>query len=234
MTRLHVAVALCSSLLSLPAVAAAQPGQQPPPPPPPGSSPGYGYGAYGMTVPGVQEHEGFFLRLGIGVGWFDMKTDFMGEDLHIKGPAGHLQLAIGGNLSRNFILFGQLFVNAAEEPTAEIGGDEEDLEDLTVSLGALGVGLAYYLPSNLYFSGTLAVSQLRLEDDNDGSDAESEAGPAFMAQLGKEWWVSDNWGLGLAGQMFLSRNRDDDDAEGDEDVTWTTLGFGLLFSATYD
>ncbi|HEU5056611.1 MAG TPA: hypothetical protein VFU21_08790 [Kofleriaceae bacterium] len=233
MTRLLASLAICLPLLSLPAVAAAQPGQ-PPPPPPPGSSPGYGYGAYGMTVPGVHEHEGFFLRLGFGVGYLGMKTEFMDDDLEIKGPAGHLQVALGGNLSPNLILFGQLFVNAIDDPTVEFGGAEEEVDDMTASLGAVGIGLAYYLPANVYFSGTLAVSQLRLEDQNDGNDAESEPGPAFLAQIGKEWWASDNWGLGIAGQFILSSNEDEEDAEGPIDVTWTTLGFGVLFSATYD
>ena len=235
MARLHMALALCLPVLALPAVAAAQPGQQPPPPPPPGSSPGYGYGAYGMTVPGVHEHEGFFLRLGIGFGYLNMRTEFMDVDLDIKGPAGHLQVALGGNLAPNLILFGQLFVNAINEPTVEFDGEEEDAEDMTASIGALGVGLAYYLPSNVYFSGTLALSQLRLsEESGDEEDFESEYGPALMGQIGKEWWVSDNWGLGLAGQFLVSSNKDDEDAEGSLDVTWTTLGFGLLFSATYD
>ena len=235
MARLHIALAFCIPVLALPVIAAGQPGQ-PPPPPPPGSSPGYGYGAYGMTVPGVHEHEGFFLRLGIGLGYLNMRTEFLDEDLDIKGPAGHLQLALGGNLSPNLILFGQLFVNAINEPTVEFNGEEEDAEDLTASIGAVGIGMAYYLPSNVYFSGTLAVSQLRLSDDSgdEENDAETEAGPAFLAQIGKEWWVSENWGLGLAGQFILSSNEDDEDAEGEIDVTWTTLGFGLLFSATYD
>ena len=188
-----------------------------------------------MTVPGVHEHEGFFLRLGIGLGYLNMRTEFLDEDLDIKGPAGHLQVALGGNLSPNLILFGQLFVNAINEPTVEFNGEEEDAEDLTASIGAVGIGMAYYLPSNVYFSGTLAASQLRLEEDsNEENDAESEVGPAFMAQIGKEWWVSDNWGLGLAGQVLVSSNKDDEDVEDTEDVTWTTVGFGLLFSATYD
>jgi hypothetical protein len=235
MTRLLAAIGICLAVLSLPALATAQPGQ-PPPPPPPGSSPAYGYGAYGMTVPGVHEHEGLFLRLGIGLGYLNLRTEFMDEDLDIKGPAGHLQVALGGNLSSNLILFGQLFVNAINEPTVEFNGEEAEAEDMTASLGAVGIGMAYYLPSNVYFSGTLAVSQLRLSDDSgdEDNDAETEIGPAFMAQIGKEWWVSDNWGLGLAGQFILSSNKDDEDAEGEIDVTWTTVGFGLLFSATYD
>lgn len=235
MTRLLVALGVCLSVLSLPALATAQPGQ-PPPPPPPGSSPGYGYGAYGMTVPGVHEHEGFFLRLGIGLGYLNMRTEILEMDFDIKGAAGNLQVAIGGNLAPNVIIFGQLFASSIAEPTVEFGDEEEEVDDSTASIGGVGIGLAYYLPANVYFSGTLAATQLRwsVESDGDDEDAESELGPAFVGQIGKEWWASDNWGLGLAGQVLVSSNKDDDDAEGEADVTWTTLGFGLLFSATYD
>lgn len=235
MSRLLLAAGLAFAVLSLPAVAGAQPGQ-PPPPPPPGSSPGYGYGAYGMTVPGVREHEGFFLRIGVGGGYLKSSTEFMDLDVAVKGPAGAFQLALGGNVSPNLIIYGELFGHAIVEPTVEFDGNEDDAEDVTASIGGIGVGLAYYLPSNVYFSGTLAASQLRWTEDNGDvqEEFETELGPAFVGQIGKEWWVSDEWGLGLAGQILVASNKDDDDAVGPEDVTWTTVGLSLLFSATYD
>lgn len=235
MSRWFLAYSFALAVLSIPLAAAAQPGQ-PPPPPPPGSSPGYGYGAYGMTVPGVNEHEGFFLRLGLGFGYLNMSTEFNDQDLAIKGPSGIFTLALGGNISPGLIIYGELFGNAIVDPTVEVGGDEAEVEDATASVAGVGVGLAYYLPSNIYFSGTLAASQLRWTQDTGTEDieAETEFGPAFVGTIGKEWWVSDNWGLGLAGQLVFSSNKDDDEAIGANDVTWTTVGLGLLFSATYD
>lgn len=234
MSRTLFSISLLA-ILSIPAVASAQPGQ-PPPPPPPGSSPSYGYGAYGMTVPGWHEHEGFFLRLGLGFGYLNMSTELMDTDLAIKGPSGIFQLAVGGNVSQNLIIYGEIFGNAVVDPTLEFDGDEQETEDTSAAIAGIGVGLAYYLPANLYFSGTLAASQLRWTQDTGTTDieAETEVGPAFIGQIGKEWWVGDNWGLGLAGQLLFSSNKDDDDAVGADDVTWTTVGFGLLFSATYD
>jgi len=234
MLRLRLATMLALAVLSIPAVAAAQPGQ-PPPPPPPGSSPGYGYGAYGMSVPGVHEHEGFFLRLGVGVGYLNMSTEFMNDDVAVKGPSGLFQLALGGNVSQNLIIYGELFGNAVVDPTVEVNGDEFDTEDSSASIAGIGVGLAYYLPSNVYFSGTLAASQLRFAEQNGGveEDYETDLGPAFVGQIGKEWWVGDDWGLGLAGQVLFGSLKDDDDSIGGE-VTWSTVGLSLLLSATYD
>ena len=54
----------------------------------------------------------------------------------------------------------------------------------------------------------------------------------FGAKLavGKEWWVSDHWGLGLAAEAVLAITPD----SGTNPPTWTTFGGGLTFSATYN
>ena len=48
------------------------------------------------------------------------------------------------------------------------------------------------------------------------------------ALVGKEWWVGTDWGIGVAGQVLIVRASDDflGDIGG--------LGFGVLFSATYN
>jgi hypothetical protein len=232
MSRTPPALGLAFAVLSIPAAAAAQPGQ--PPPPPPGSSPSYGYGAYGMTVPGVREHDGFFLRMGLGAGYLRSSTEVMDQDVAVKGPAVNFQLALGGNLAPGLILYGEIFGNGIADPTVEFEGEEVDTEDTSLTLAGVGIGLAYYLPVNVYFSGTLAATRLTWTDNTGPAEEEydSELGPAVVLQVGKEWWVSDQWGLGLAGQLLLSSNKDDEDAV--EEVTWTTPAFSLLFSATYD
>lgn len=235
MSRSLLAISLALALLSIPAVAAAQPGQ-PPPPPPPGSSPAYGYGAYGMTVPGWHEHEGFMLRIGVGGGYLNMSAEEGGTEVSVNGPSGIFNIALGGNVSPGLIIYGELFGNAIVDPTVEVNGADFETEDASASIAGVGVGLAYYLPANVYFSGTLAASQLRFTQDyGDGTtdEYETDFGPSFTGQIGKEWWVSDNWGLGLAGQILVGSLKDDDEDFGGE-VTWSTVGFGLLFSATYD
>ena len=57
-----------------------------------------------------------------------------------------------------------------------------------------------------------------------------DPGLGLKLAVGKEWWVSDHWGIGVAGQFFISRN-DDPDAT---TVKLTTLGGGVAFSATYN
>jgi hypothetical protein len=64
---------------------------------------------------------------------------------------------------------------------------------------------------------------------------DTEFGPGLSLVLGKEWWVSDNWGLGLAGQLYAARMKDRQPAfVGSETPTWRALGLNLLFSASFN
>lgn len=47
--------------------------------------------------------------------------------------------------------------------------------------------------------------------------------------VGKEWWVSDNWGLGVAANFMVGSMKDKD-----YDTRWTGLSTSILFSATYN
>jgi hypothetical protein len=90
--------------------------------------------------------------------------------------------------------------------------------------------LAYYLPNNVYIAGTLATMQWSVteSDDSNATLADSKWGFGVQGLVGKEWWVSEDWGLGVAGEVMAASMKDDDDN------TWTGLAFSLLFSATYN
>jgi len=49
--------------------------------------------------------------------------------------------------------------------------------------------------------------------------------------VGKEWWVSNRWGLGVA--IFGSFSQSKDKGDGVE-YTIKNRAFGVLFSATFD
>jgi hypothetical protein len=56
-------------------------------------------------------------------------------------------------------------------------------------------------------------------------------GASFMA--GKEWWVSHDWGLGVAGQFRVAWMKAKAEFAGSDD-TMTATAFAILFSATYN
>lgn len=175
-------------------------------------------------------HDGFYLRLHIGPAYTRMSTSDPVTDVVVKGTGGAFGVAIGGSVSKNLIVYGELFDDIAVGPTVEVNGVSNDASD-DVSAGAIGVGvgLAYYImPANMYVSGTLAMSQISIQEDGD-EIGETDFGPGVSLMIGREWWVSPSWGLGVAAQLFAGQMDDKDGGP-----TWTTTAFAIAFSATYD
>ncbi|MFH1144165.1 MAG: hypothetical protein V1774_06450 [Candidatus Eisenbacteria bacterium] len=183
-----------------------------------------------------QHDRGFFLRMSAGIGSAstgeDFPTGFGDVDLDASGLSGDANFAIGAIVSPNLALHATLMGWSVVDPDVEIGGIGFETDDVTMSLSGFGAGLTYYVhPANIYFSGSVCAATLELEArrENTTVTAESDTGVAFDFTVGKEWWVGDRWGLGLAGDFGLHSIPD---AEADGDLSGTN--FGVRFSATYN
>jgi hypothetical protein len=80
----------------------------------------------------------------------------------------------------------------------------------------------------MYVTGAVGVSWLR------GSTGPGFATPAvgvgLSADAGKEWWVSDRWGLGVAARFWFTHTSD---RESSVSTDYDMTGVALLFTATY-
>jgi hypothetical protein len=195
----------------------------------------YRGGAYMETPRGHHEHDGFYLRIHVGPSAVAAVAD---DELEtsVSGTGGAFGLAAGVALAPNFIVYGELMANTALSPTIESGVLEvETSEDTAFSLIGVGPGMALYLPGNFYLSSTLAFTRLVLDPDTEETDDEatSDLGVTLTAAIGKEWWVSSNWGLGAALQLYGGAMKDGDAVnDNGEDVVWGAGGVLLAFSAT--
>jgi hypothetical protein len=118
----------------------------------------------------------------------------------------------------------------AVSPKLKIGGDEFKTKD-DVSAGVVGVGggvIYYFEPINLYVSLALLADRLQIQDGSDDV-ASTDRGLGIDVMVGKEWWVSDEWGLGIAGAFRHSSMKDQHDGP-----TWTSDSFNVAFSATFN
>jgi hypothetical protein len=88
----------------------------------------------------------------------------------------------------------------------------------------IGAGITYYLPSNLYLTGVIGLSRASFEFDGDEYDALTGIG--FIGDVGYEWAIGADWGLGLAGRLELHSVQGDDEQ-------LTTAALGVLLSLTY-
>ena len=169
-------------------------------------------------------HDGFYLRLQTGFGG----TSASNDDITLKGGSGALNVEIGGALARNFILYGKLFGTGTPNPDVKIGGITFETDnDLNGNFGALGIGVTYYfMPVNLYISGALSATSLSLTQDGDEIGDPGNGGGLHLG-IGKEWWVSAQWGLGIGAELALTHVKGDNDTK-----DWNAGSFVLLFSAT--
>jgi hypothetical protein len=180
----------------------------------------------------ARDHEeGFFLRLSAGGGSASTQVDvpangFMpATTMKFSGTAGDVNIAIGGIVASNLALHGTLFGWSIAQPDLEAGG-QSAISSGDLTLAGFGGGVTYYfMPVNFYLSGSIGAGKLEF---NEGSvSGRSSAGLMFDATAGKEWWVGDSWGLGVALGLSLHSIPD----EGTDD-NWSGGSVAIRFTAT--
>jgi hypothetical protein len=201
--------------------------------------------------PGAYEHDGFYLRFGGGFAPYAEGVRSDDENAAAEnsegtvtgfGPVG--ELMIGGSLSRRLILGGGIWTaTVISTDFNQENGDPvpEDLRDpnlfaiagpfLDWYFGKLGhrVGQGgWHLQGAVGFASMAGyLPDLWDDDENRGY------GAGFMVGLGYDWWVSEQWKLGVLGRATVAGIRKDDL----NDDTWYhgVASFpAVLFTGTYN
>jgi tetratricopeptide (TPR) repeat protein len=190
--------------------------------------------ALAERMEGVESHDGFFLRFLGGVGYAfhtgklsPQRAQELGTDrLSARGVALLFSSSIGWCVAESFALHFGLLGNVI--PSASIGG-RDDLNP-AVSVGGLSLGATYYwMPLNLYLSGNLFGAAVSVVVDKSEKGTTTNDGYGLELLLGKEWWVSDNWGIGAAAQLSLAGSPSQD-----VDGGIVSISTGLMLSLTYN
>jgi hypothetical protein len=203
------------------------PAQRPPqvrvapaPPPPPPPPPAY-YRPY--ESPDRHRHAGFYLHLDLGPSY----TNSSGGGQSVYGWGGAFGGALGGAVAENFILAFHFWITGSSNPTVKQPGQSfGTVGDDSNNLVGIGPMFAYYLmPANIFLSVT--PSFVKVSRRINGFEGSTKWGVGSRFSLGKEWWVSDHWGLGVIANFDLGYNQD----QGlNPDVT--TVAGSVGFSAT--
>ncbi len=154
--------------------------------------------------PTAFRHLGLYLHADTGIGFLSSSA----QDVTVSGPSWSFGASIGGALQENLIIAADVFGMAALNPNVSVSGQSSyPTSNYTLTLAGIGPELVYYfMPGNVYVSGTLAFT--RLSESSDGTDySSSDVGLGARFSLGKEWWINRHCGLGLAGQFMFSSNR---------------------------
>jgi hypothetical protein len=183
-----------------------------------------------QELAGRRKHDGFFLRLSLlGVGFSHSTVSNEGTDVVLSGFCNFADFALGYAIIENLILHANVYGPVIYDPTLEVNHDEMTLKDGAAYLMGYGGGITYYfMPVNIYATLAAGAARIRIAPD-EGPELGTEYGFSMQVIVGKEWWVGDNWGLGIAGTGVYQR------MEGTENgPIWTTFAGGLMFSVTYN
>ncbi|TNF37695.1 MAG: hypothetical protein EP329_02455 [Deltaproteobacteria bacterium] len=180
-------------------------------------------------------HNGFLMRLAVGFGYTRASQDADDGNLVLAGGGGLASLAFGGMIGKNLALNADIFGSSAFEPAVVVDGEDiGDARDTTMSIGAVGLGVTYYLmPANVYFAASFGAAKGRIETraatvfGTFVARSTSDVGFAINLMIGKEWWVGPEWGIGVAGQLIIGSL-----PAADGDIH--PLALGVAFSATFN
>ena len=185
--------------------------------------------------PGFHKHDGFFMRIFQGLSVGRMHGDVATGELRVAGVGFFEDFACGYAIKENLILFGEYSLEIF--PDASLSGPGKNpavVRTLPIVL-TFAPGVTYYVePQNVYVSGALGMAINQADEDSVDTRAavvkhRSKPGIGGSLVLGKEWWVSANWGLGIAFRVALART-----SEIDTDYAWLLYSASALFSATYN
>lgn len=177
-------------------------------------------------------HTGFMLRLELGTGYathsFTYSQPVLPDFDASGGTLGQFGLVLGGAIAENLVLGGILFGQVADKPTVKVEG-REATSDSTMNISGIGPTLVWYHGgTNIFLDASLMA--LQHSADAEGRTVTSDTGVGFRLGVGKEWRVSESWGLGAA-LHYLYGNTETKESELTETIT--SSSFGLTFSATY-
>lgn len=178
-------------------------------------------------------HDGFFLRLsgGPGMALTSAKGDHITTE--VFGAGGDYNVALGGALSENFILHASAWGWRLFDPTVKVSlgklSAEDTMEDSTLGVNMLGLGATGYFGDNFYATASAGVALLVMEIDGERKESDTP-GYGLDVALGKEWWVADHIGLGVAAAFGLHRIETED--KGNPPLMGTS--FALRLSGTYN
>jgi hypothetical protein len=191
---------------------------------------------YGAKDPPKRHvHEGLFARFAGGFGTARVGIDTDAQDAFTGSASGlalATEVALGFTPLRGFVLGGAIDTLTISSPNAS-GGPDFALTQLE----QFGIYAAYFPNprAGLSFQGGMGLAALVMgqgfaKNGVEGTRAYTAIGVGGMLGGGYEWWVSDEWGMGLLGRVLYAAT-----SATDSGVPWThrTLGVSILLSATY-
>lgn len=160
--------------------------------------------AFAVSAP--KTHDGFFLNGTLGLGYGNYVNEFKNEGVKIesKGAQATSGFKIGGAIIPNLILHATISANSIVTDIKATNNEGEratiPLENQAYKIAILGAGITYYLPSdlNIYLSASAGVAAYSEFCFFGNIISNHESNFSMNLSAGKEWWVNNELGVGVA------------------------------------
>jgi hypothetical protein len=173
-------------------------------------------------------HDGFYLQLDVGLGYLSTSVEApapLNTEITYSGVTIPSALLLGGTVGP-VVIGGGFFGDYAPSPSVEVGGQSGDVD---ASLTLIGVGIfADFYPDphgGLHFQPFIGYAALEATRDGDSSGSDP-TGPVFAIGAGYDWWVADEWSIGVMGRFAYA-------PLSYEDVSFNTIAPAVLATFTY-
>jgi hypothetical protein len=176
------------------------------------------------------------LTLGVGAGAVGLDAKNNSQDRTFAGGGWASSIDVGGSNGDNLAIFVRLREATIASPGVYIDDDKIGNADASaMTQGMLGGGISYFImPLNLYLGAAVGLAVIggryKLPGRNE-LKYNGDVGIGFDGEIGKEWWIADDWGLGIAARISVA-----DVAGGNsvpDDASFGAAFVSLLLSATY-
>lgn len=192
---------------------------------------GTGTMAFRLGSGAMRHDQGIFVRPAIGFGNLAAEIKDGSGTQTVDGLASSFGLSVGGVVSEGLVLHGTLSLSSIPGAKVEGGPPITTEQERSFSVSSFGFGMTYYTPDNLWFSAGVAPHQMTVSTTTGGcttpecpkDTTKEDYGLGLRAGIGYEWWVGDEWAIGLGVEGF---------GAGGPDIS--AYGLNTVFTATFN
>lgn len=169
--------------------------------------------AVAVSLPAVahadapETHDGFYLRLALGLGYLSDSgsaklTSANTFDYTLKGGGIATELLFGGTVIPGLVVGGGFQGGSFPKPKIKSGSVEREF-DATATISSVGPFVDYYFNprGGLHLQGFVGLGVISARDDNNRTTSNNPTGLALSVGIGHDWFVSEQWSIGVLGRL---------------------------------
>lgn len=171
-----------------------------------------------------------------------MKSETDGFDATYKGSGWLMDILLGGTISNTVVIGGGFHINEISNPDVEVNTEAlgvESGEGDALGIVTLGPFVDFFFgpKSGGHVGSMIGVASIGLEGEGDG---ELSSGWGWSLFGGYDFWVSDDWGLGVNARYMYAKGEREFDTSLPAGVTDSVTvrdsahTFGVMFSTLYN